>query len=104
MPPAARDRGGRARRGARHGRGPDATVGGAGADGGEREPRARNAAAEDLYHEADVAFHRAVITATGNRPLRQMTRPSSGRSRRPAVRSRGPACARSAACPSTARS
>lgn len=34
-----------------------------------------NAAAEDLYHEADLAFHRAVLTATGSRPLRQITAP-----------------------------
>jgi GntR family transcriptional repressor for pyruvate dehydrogenase complex len=32
-------------------------------------------AAETLYHEADVAFHRAVIAATGNRPLGRMTEP-----------------------------
>jgi DNA-binding FadR family transcriptional regulator len=38
--------------------------------------RARaNPAAEDLYHEADVAFHRAVIAATGNRALGRMTEP-----------------------------
>ena len=34
-----------------------------------------NAAAEDLYHEADVAFHHAVIAATGNRPLSRMMMP-----------------------------
>jgi DNA-binding FadR family transcriptional regulator len=34
-----------------------------------------NAAAEDLYHEADVAFHRALIAATGNRALGNMTEP-----------------------------
>jgi DNA-binding FadR family transcriptional regulator len=32
-------------------------------------------AAEDLYHEADIAFHRAVIGATGNRALGRMTEP-----------------------------
>src|SRR3954452_10013522 len=32
-------------------------------------------AAEDLYHEADVAFHRALIAATGNRALGNMTEP-----------------------------
>jgi DNA-binding FadR family transcriptional regulator len=38
--------------------------------------RARgNAAAEDLYHEADIAFHRALIAATGNRALGNMTEP-----------------------------
>jgi DNA-binding FadR family transcriptional regulator len=38
--------------------------------------RARtNPAAEDLYHEADIAFHRAVIAATGNRALGNMTEP-----------------------------
>ena len=34
-----------------------------------------NPAAEDLYHEADVAFHRALIGATGNRALGNMTEP-----------------------------
>jgi GntR family transcriptional repressor for pyruvate dehydrogenase complex len=34
-----------------------------------------NAAAEDLYHEADIAFHRALIAATGNRALGNMTEP-----------------------------
>src|SRR3954454_7135148 len=38
--------------------------------------RARhNAAAEDLYHEADIAFHRALIAATGNRALGNMLEP-----------------------------
>jgi GntR family transcriptional repressor for pyruvate dehydrogenase complex len=38
--------------------------------------RARtNPAAEDFYHEADIGFHRAVITATGNRALGRMTEP-----------------------------
>jgi DNA-binding FadR family transcriptional regulator len=32
-------------------------------------------AAEDLYHEADIAFHRALIDATGNRALGAMTEP-----------------------------
>jgi GntR family transcriptional repressor for pyruvate dehydrogenase complex len=31
--------------------------------------------AEDLFHEADVAFHRAVIQATGNTALGRMTEP-----------------------------
>lgn len=31
--------------------------------------------AEDRFHEADVAFHRAVIRATGNRALGRMTEP-----------------------------
>ena len=31
--------------------------------------------AEDRYHEADVAFHRAVIAAAGNRALGGMTEP-----------------------------
>ncbi|MCW3066843.1 MAG: FadR family transcriptional regulator [Solirubrobacterales bacterium] len=36
--------------------------------------RARaNPAAERLYQEADIAFHRAVVLATGNRALSQMT-------------------------------
>lgn len=34
-----------------------------------------NTAAEDLYHAADVAFHRAVIDATGNRALGRMAEP-----------------------------
>jgi DNA-binding FadR family transcriptional regulator len=38
--------------------------------------RARaNPAAEDLYHEADIHFHRSVIAATGNRALGRMTEP-----------------------------
>jgi GntR family transcriptional repressor for pyruvate dehydrogenase complex len=38
--------------------------------------RARDTpAAEDLYHEADIAFHRALIDATGNRALGSMTEP-----------------------------
>jgi DNA-binding FadR family transcriptional regulator len=38
--------------------------------------RARsNPVAEDLYHEADIAFHRAVISATGNKALGRMTEP-----------------------------
>jgi DNA-binding FadR family transcriptional regulator len=38
--------------------------------------RARqNPAAEDLYHEADIAFHRALIAATGNRALGNMLEP-----------------------------
>jgi DNA-binding FadR family transcriptional regulator len=39
----------------------------------ERAPG--NPAAEDLYHRADIAFHRAVIAATGNRSLGRMTEP-----------------------------
>ena len=34
-----------------------------------------NPAAEDPYHEADVAFHRPLISATGNRALGNMTGP-----------------------------
>lgn len=34
-----------------------------------------NPAAEDLYHEADISFHRAVISATGNKALGRMTEP-----------------------------
>jgi DNA-binding FadR family transcriptional regulator len=38
--------------------------------------RARaNPAAEDFYHQADIAFHRSVIAATGNRALGRMTEP-----------------------------
>jgi DNA-binding FadR family transcriptional regulator len=38
--------------------------------------RARgNQAAEDLYHEADIAFHRAVVRASGNGALGRMTEP-----------------------------
>jgi GntR family transcriptional repressor for pyruvate dehydrogenase complex len=38
--------------------------------------RARhNPAAEDLYHDADIAFHRALIAATGNRALGNLTEP-----------------------------
>jgi GntR family transcriptional repressor for pyruvate dehydrogenase complex len=32
-------------------------------------------AAEDRFHDADIAFHRAVIQATGNRALHRMTEP-----------------------------
>jgi GntR family transcriptional repressor for pyruvate dehydrogenase complex len=52
--------------------------------------RARgNPAAEDLYHEADIAFHRAVIAATGNRALGNITAPihrALGEARRPLAR------------------
>jgi DNA-binding FadR family transcriptional regulator len=52
--------------------------------------RARgNPAAEDLYHEADIAFHRALIAATGNRALGNMTEPvhrALGAARRPLAR------------------
>jgi GntR family transcriptional repressor for pyruvate dehydrogenase complex len=38
--------------------------------------RARdNPAAESLYQEADIAFHRAVVAASGNRALGRMTEP-----------------------------
>ncbi|MEA2333342.1 MAG: GntR family transcriptional regulator, transcriptional repressor for pyruvate dehydrogenase complex [Thermoleophilaceae bacterium] len=41
-----------------------------------RAQRAReNAAAEDLYREADVSFHRAVVRAAGNPMLGRMTEP-----------------------------
>jgi GntR family transcriptional repressor for pyruvate dehydrogenase complex len=39
----------------------------------ERAPD--NAAAEALYHQADIDFHHAVIAATGNRALGRMTEP-----------------------------
>jgi DNA-binding FadR family transcriptional regulator len=39
------------------------------------ERASSNPAAEDLYHEADIAFHRALIDATGNRALGNMTEP-----------------------------
>ena len=39
------------------------------------EQARRNRAAEPLYHEADVAFHRAVVRAAGNPTLGQMTAP-----------------------------
>jgi GntR family transcriptional repressor for pyruvate dehydrogenase complex len=52
--------------------------------------RARsNPAAEDLYHEADIAFHRAVIAATGNRALGNLTEPihrALAEARRPLAR------------------
>jgi DNA-binding FadR family transcriptional regulator len=35
----------------------------------------KNPAAEQLYHEADVAFHRAVVHAAGNPVLGRMTEP-----------------------------
>ena len=34
-----------------------------------------NQAAENLYHEADIDFHHAVIRSTGNRALSRMTEP-----------------------------
>jgi DNA-binding FadR family transcriptional regulator len=38
--------------------------------------RARwNVAAEPLYHQADVDFHKAIIRAAGNRPLARMAEP-----------------------------
>ena len=39
------------------------------------ERAASSPAAEDLYHEADIAFHRSLIAATGNRALGRMTEP-----------------------------
>src|SRR5918998_567277 len=39
----------------------------------ERAPD--NAAAETLYHQADIDFHHAVIAATGNRALGRMSEP-----------------------------
>src|SRR4051812_3958032 len=36
---------------------------------------AESSAAEDLFHEADIAFHRALIDATGNRALGGLTEP-----------------------------
>ena len=48
-----------------------------------------NPAAEDFYHEADIAFHRAVISATGNRALGRMTEPihrALAEARRPLAR------------------
>lgn len=52
--------------------------------------RARsNPAAEELFHQADIAFHRAVIAATGNRALGNMTDPihrALGEARRPLAR------------------
>ncbi len=42
----------------------------------ETAERARgNPAAESLYHEADIAFHRAVVSATENQALGQITEP-----------------------------
>ena len=35
----------------------------------ESTRRPNSSAAEDLFHEADVAFHQALIAATRNRPL-----------------------------------
>jgi GntR family transcriptional repressor for pyruvate dehydrogenase complex len=48
-----------------------------------------NPAAEDLFHEADIAFHRALIGATGNRALGSLTEPihrALGAARRPLAR------------------
>jgi len=39
------------------------------------ERAADSTIAEDLYHEADIAFHDAVIRATRNRALARMTKP-----------------------------
>jgi DNA-binding FadR family transcriptional regulator len=42
----------------------------------EAAERARtNAAAEPLYEQADIDFHRAIIRAAGNRPLARMAEP-----------------------------
>lgn len=35
----------------------------------ESASRPASRAAEDMFHEADIAFHQALIAATGNRPL-----------------------------------
>jgi len=48
-----------------------------------------NPAAEDFYHDADIAFHRAVISATGNKALGRMTEPihrALAEARRPLAR------------------
>jgi len=48
-----------------------------------------DAAAEDAYHAADIAFHQAVIAATGNRALARMTQPvhrALAQARRPLAR------------------
>lgn len=48
-----------------------------------------NPAAEDFYHQADIAFHRAVIAATGNKALGRMTEPihhALAQARRPLAR------------------
>jgi DNA-binding FadR family transcriptional regulator len=45
-----------------------------------------NAAAEDVFHAADIDFHRAVIAATGNRALARMTEPTH----RALAQARGP--------------
>jgi len=39
------------------------------------ERASANVAAESLYHQADIAFHRAIIGAAGNRPLARMAEP-----------------------------
>jgi GntR family transcriptional repressor for pyruvate dehydrogenase complex len=39
------------------------------------ERASANTAAEDLFHEADIEFHRALIAATGNRALGHLTEP-----------------------------
>jgi GntR family transcriptional repressor for pyruvate dehydrogenase complex len=52
--------------------------------------RARqNPAAEALYHDADIAFHRVLIAAAGNRALGNMTEPvhrALAEARRPLAR------------------
>jgi DNA-binding FadR family transcriptional regulator len=53
------------------------------------ERAAVNPSAETAYHEADIAFHRAVIAATGNRALGRMTAPTHrvlAEARRPLAR------------------
>ena len=60
--------------------------------------------AEDRFHAADIAFHRAVIRATGNSALGGMTEPvhrARAAARRPLARR---SCGSSAACPSIAAS
>jgi GntR family transcriptional repressor for pyruvate dehydrogenase complex len=53
------------------------------------ERAAVHPAAETAYHEADIAFHRAVISAAGNRALGRMTAPihrALAEARRPLAR------------------
>jgi DNA-binding FadR family transcriptional regulator len=53
------------------------------------ERASENPAAEDLYHEADTAFHRAIIASAGNRALGRMTEPvhrALAEARRPLAR------------------
>jgi GntR family transcriptional repressor for pyruvate dehydrogenase complex len=66
----------------------------------EAAGRPERSASEERFHEADVAFHRALFAATGTARSAGWSSGSTPRCCSLASRSRGPSTARSARCPS----